>query len=44
MNMKRIFALAFAVLMLLALAACGTKIIDKMDAMCGNGSDLPGEP
>ena len=25
MNKKRIFALAFAVLMLLALAACGTK-------------------
>ena len=26
MNMKRIFALAFAVLMVLALAACGTII------------------
>ena len=31
MNMKRIFALAFAVLMVLALAACGTKNNDKMD-------------
>ena len=30
MNKKRIFALAFAVLMLLALAACGTKNNDKM--------------
>ena len=30
MNMKRIFALAFAVLMVLALAACGTKNNDKM--------------
>ncbi len=29
MNMKRIFALAFAVLMVLALAACGAKDNDK---------------
>ena len=33
MNMKRIFALAFAVLMVLALAACGTKNNDKMGDM-----------
>ena len=33
MNRKRIFALAFAVLMVLALAACGTKGGDKMDGM-----------
>ena len=33
MNRKRIFALAFAVLMVLALAACGTKSGDKMDGM-----------
>ena len=44
MNKKRIFALAFAVLMLLALAACGTKNNDKMDAMSGNGSAMTGEP
>ena len=36
MNMKRIFALAFAVLMVLALAACGTKNNDKMGDMSGN--------
>ena len=29
MNMKRIFALAFAVLMVLALAACGAKDNDR---------------
>ena len=44
MNMKRIFALAFAVLMVLALAACGTKNNDKMDDMSGNGSAMTGEP
>ena len=44
MNRKRIFALAFAVLMLLALAACGTKNNDKMGAMSGNGSAMTGEP
>ena len=31
MNMKRIFALAFAVLMVLSLAACGTRDNDKME-------------
>ena len=44
MNSKRIFALAFAVLMVLALAACGTKNNDKMDDMSGNGSAMTGEP
>ena len=44
MNKKRIFALAFAVLMLLALAACGTKNNDKMGDMSGNGSAMTGEP
>ena len=44
MNMKRIFALAFAVLLLLALAACGTKNNDKMGDMSGNGSAITGEP
>ena len=44
MNRKRIFTLAFAVLMLLALATCGTKNNDKMDAMSGNGSAMTGEP
>ena len=44
MNMKRIFALAFAVLMVLALAACGTKNNDKMGDMSGNSSAMTGEP
>ena len=44
MNSKRIFALAFAVLMVLALAACGTKNNDKMGDMSGNGSAMTGEP
>ena len=44
MNRKRIFALAFAVLMVLALAACGTKNNDKMGDMSGNGSSMTGEP
>ena len=44
MNKKRIFALAFAVLMLLALAACGTKNNDKMGDMSGNSSATTGEP
>ena len=44
MNMKRIFALAFAVLMVLALAACGMKNNDKMGDMSGNGSAITGEP
>ena len=33
MNMKRIFALAFAVLLVLSLAACGAQGSDSMDAM-----------
>ena len=44
MNRKRIFALAFAVLMVLALAACGMKNNDKMGGMSGNGSAMTGEP
>ena len=44
MNRKRIFALAFAVLMVLALAACGTKNNDKMGDMSGNSSAMTGEP
>ena len=44
MNMKRIFALAFAVLMVLALAACGAKDNDKQADMSGNGSAMTGEP
>ena len=44
MNMKRIFALAFAVLMVLALAACGAKDNDKQADMSGDGSTMAGEP
>ena len=44
MNRKRIFALAFAVLMVLSLAACGTKDNDKQADMSGNGSAMTGEP
>ena len=44
MNRKRIFTLAFAVLMVLVLAACGTKNNDKMGDMSGNGSAMTGEP
>ena len=35
---------ALAVLMVLALAACGTKNNDKMGDMSGNGSAMTGEP
>ena len=44
MNRKRIFALAFAVLMVLSLAACGTRDNDKMANGSGNGSAMTGEP
>ena len=44
MNRKRIFALAFAVLMVLALAACGAKDNDKQADMSGDGSAMTGEP
>ena len=44
MNRKRFFALAFAVLMVLSLAACGTKDNDKMANGSGSGSAMTGEP
>ena len=44
MNRKRIFALAFAVLMVLSLAACGTRDNDKTANGSGNGSAMTGEP
>ena len=44
MNRKRIFTLAFAVLMVLALAACGAKGNDKQADMSGDGSAMTGEP
>ena len=44
MNRKRIFALAFAVLMVLVLAACGAKNNDRMGDMSGDGSAMTGEP
>ena len=44
MNRKRIFALAFAVLMVLALAACGAKNNDKQADMSGDSSAMTGEP
>ena len=44
MNRKRIFALAFAVLMVLSLAACGTRDNDKMANGSGSGSAMTGEP
>ena len=44
MNRKRIFALAFAVLMVLSLAACGTKDNDKQADMSGSGSAMTGDP
>ena len=44
MNRKRIFALAFAVLMVLALAACGAKDNDRQADMSGDGSAMTGEP
>ena len=44
MNRKKIFALAFAVLMVLVLAACDTKNNDKMGDMSDNGSAMTDEP
>ena len=44
MNRKRIFALAFAVLMVLALAACGAKDNDKQADMSGDSSAMTSEP
>ena len=45
MNVKRIFSTGcWPLLMVLALAACGTKNNDKMGDMSGNGSAMTGEP
>ena len=44
MNRKRIFALAFAVLMVLSLAACGTRDNDKTANGSGKDSAMTGEP
>ena len=45
MNMKkRIALLLLAVLMMLSLAACGTKDNDKMADMSGDSSAMTGEP
>ena len=43
MNMKRIFALAFAVLMALSLTACGAKDNDKQADKSGDGTAMTGE-
>ena len=44
MNMKKRIALLLAVLMMLSLAACGTKDNDKMADMSGDSSAMTGEP
>ena len=44
MNRKRIFALAFAVLMVLSLAACGTKDNEKKADMSSNDAAMTDEP
>ena len=44
MNMKKRIALLLAVLMMLSLAACGTKDNDKQADMSGDGSAMTGEP
>ena len=44
MNAKKILALLLGAMMLLALAACGTKDNDKQADMSGDGSAMTGEP
>ena len=44
MNMKKRIALLLAVLMMLSLAACGTKDNDKQADMSGDSSAMTGEP
>ena len=44
MKLKKLIALLLAALLVLSLAACGTKNNDKMDDMSGNGSAMTGEP
>ena len=44
MNAKKILALLLGAMMLLSLAACGTKNNDKMGDMSGDGSAMTGEP
>ena len=44
MNMTKRIALLLAVLMMLSLAACGTKDNDKMADMSSNDSAMTGEP
>ena len=44
MNAKKILALLLGAMMLLSLAACGTKDNDKQADMSGDGSAMTGEP
>ena len=44
MKFQKFTALLLAVLLVLSLAACGTKNNDKMGDMSGNGSAMTGEP
>ena len=44
MKFKKFTALLLAALLVLSLAACGTKDNDKMADMSGDSSAMPGEP
>ena len=44
MNMKKLIVLGLAVLLVLSLAACGTKDNDKMGDMGSKDSAMTGEP
>ena len=44
MNMKKLITTLMALMMVLALAACGTRDNDKMANGSGNGSAMTGEP